>query len=160
MGETIVFSCRNCGYDKRMCMGVGMNCDIPKLFNGIVDTVRKGTYGKEWQRELKRDPTLVVNVSDEIYICPTCGSFSTGLNLALYKPVEKIRFAAFRHLKRYGTDCTLETNSNFRLYKKYPHICKKCDCDMTIFEWRDEKIRPTCPNCGGRGEFIQDTLWD
>lgn len=160
MGKIVVFSCRSCGYNAQMSLGVGKFCDISRLFKGIVDKAKNGEYGEEWRREIKRDPTLVVNVSDELYICPTCGAFTTGLNLALYKPVEKIHFAAFRHLKRYGTDLTLEQNPNFSLYKKYPHTCEKCDCDMIVYHWREEKIRPTCPYCSEKGEFCIDTLWD
>ena len=160
MGETIKFTCSHCGHEERISMGVGMHWDLEKIFNGIVDNVKKGKYGEEWKKELKKDPSIVVNISDEIYICLTCGYFTTDLNLSLYKPVEKVLFAAFRRNKRYGTDLTLESNPNFQLFRTYPHLCAKCNEQMIVRDSREDDVQPTCPECGEKGELCMDALWD
>ncbi len=160
MGMTIKFSCCRCGYEKKMDLGVGMFTDIDRLFNGIVDNVRDGRYGEEWKEEIQRDPSLVVNVSDEIYICPTCGFFKTGLNLSLYKPVAESSVSSSGSEKKYGTDLTLELSRHYRLYKKYPHCCEKCGEQMNIYKMHEGKTEPTCPECGGKGRISEDVFWD
>ena len=160
MGEIIKFTCSHCGHDEIMNIGVGMHWDIEKIFNGIVDRVKRGEYGEEWKKELQKDRSLVLNISDEIYICPTCGYFTTGLNLSLYKPLEKTLFTRFRRNKKYGTDLTLESNPDFQLYKTYPHLCAKCNEQMLIRNPRKNNLLPTCPKCGEKGQLFIDTLWD
>lgn len=160
MGEIIRFTCSHCDYDEKMSIGVGMHWDLKKIFNGIVEDVKRGKHGEDWKKELKKEPSLVVNISDEIYICPACGYFTTSLNLSLYKPVEKMKCPAFRRRERYGTDLTLETNPNYQLYKVYPHLCAKCNEQMIVRNSRKEDVLPTCPKCGEKGELFIDTLWD
>lgn len=159
MGETIKFTCSRCGHKEEMVMGVGMYWDIKRIFSEIAANARNGKYGEEWKKELKKDPSLTVNVSDEIYICPACGWFKADLNLSLYKPTKKDPFAAFHCRNKYGTDLTLERNPNFRLYKTYPHACAKCNEQMIVHHFWD-KLYPVCPECGGKGEFRRDSLWD
>ena len=160
MGEVIKFSCRRCGHEKRMRMGVGMHWDLDALFSGVVNGAKEGRYGEEWKLELMKDPSLALNVSDEIYVCPSCGCFSTGINLDLYKPAAESLSTADQSGRKYGTDLTFELSREYQLYKNYPHLCEKCNEQMKVYNKRNQEMRPSCPKCSGQGDFVTDCLWD
>ena len=119
MGEIIELACSRCGNVERITTGIGMLWDCGKIFNGIVDSVNEGKYGAEWRSELEKDPSLIVNISDEIYICPTCGCFKTGLNLSLFKRVEEKQSAESSMQKTDSSGHTLKSKLKFHLFKKH-----------------------------------------
>lgn len=159
MGQTISFLCHHCGYEERISMGVGMFWDLNQIFQGIVNDVKRGKYGELWKTELHNNPSLVVNISDELYVCPSCGYYCTGLNLSLYNQTDKIPMQ-FHHRKAYGTDLTLDLSSDYQLYKKYPHACKMCGEYLRIYNFQQDVPTPCCPKCGSNGEMKMDILWD
>ena len=134
--------------------------DYEAAFNGVVDDVQNGKYGEEWKRELEKSPNLAVSISDEIYVCPGCGYFTTDLNLSLYKPKKRLFSTAPATHKRYGFTLELDSAPGYRLYRKYPHPCIKCNKQMEARNPQKDKTKPACPQCGQRGKFREGDFWD
>ncbi len=70
MGTGYKFECSKCNYKIGVNLGVGFS--FKKENEAIVNYVKRGRCGKEWQEVNINNPGAAVNADREIYQCPKC----------------------------------------------------------------------------------------
>ena len=163
MGNGTVFRCEKCGYEDTVMNGIGFR--FPDLYQGTVNAIKAGEYGREWEEFFKRTSGAAVNAGLELYVCPVCNNFETALNLSLYAPnsqrVSKrhnIPFAVGYPAADMEYVMPHELDKDYHLVKEFEHKCTECGGKMEVYSSGD---RLKCPLCkDGLMEEADRIMWD
>ncbi|MBP5092813.1 MAG: hypothetical protein J6332_02055 [Abditibacteriota bacterium] len=155
MGQGYSFTCKKCGKEHQIFLGVGKKYFI--TCKKIKRDIQKGKYGKEWEKLFKCDMT--VDAENKLYVCGKCKNWVVEPDLSLYKP--KVKKSLAEILSEICMPSYLD-KEEYTLVKEYEHRCKKCgnvmEChDISGYKLPDMK----CPDCGGDfNTMIGEIFWD
>lgn len=150
MGTGIGLKCPKCSFHEQYFLGSGML--LPVTYVEVVDEIRNGKYGSEWQDYFRTHRGAAVNVDREVYQCPHCNAIVEDYNLDLYRTVNASPFDE-SYFDPQGR------NAGFTLIKHHPHPCPECGGQMQITDVHDQKSLP-CPKCGTTLIYSDDFIWD
>ncbi len=151
MGSGISLKCTSCNYKEEFFLGVGMM--FPCEYQDIVEDIRRGEYGDEWQKFFEENAGAAILAEKNLYHCPVCNHIETDYNLSLYNnkngtPPEDDYWA-------YWCDFDHE----YELVKNYTHICPKCSSQMDEVT-NDEIKKLPCPSCSKKLTRRGGICWD
>ena len=150
MGTGIGLKCPKCSFHEKYYLGTGML--LPVTYTEVVDGIRNGEYGSEWQDYFKKHRGAAVDVDREVYHCPQCNAIVEDYNLDLYCTINGSPFSD-SYFDPEGS------HPGFKLIKHHPHPCPKCGGQMERADRNDQKSLP-CPECGTTLIFSDDCIWD
>ena len=166
MGSGIGLKCSKCHKGYTIITGGGMM--FPSVYRELLDDIKKGRYGKEWQDIAQKTPHVAVDAEDYVYSCNKCGAWKIEKGLSLYEPNDQESLKK----KQYGIKTVEEwghvpyvTNydlvTDYHAVKRYIHKCDKCGGRMHRVKEKEFNNLP-CPKCGGNpikgyNEYI---CWD
>ena len=159
MGSGIHFICNDCGRVYECSTGIGFA--FPKQYKKLLDSVKKGKYGKEWKELVLNTRNIAIDAKTRLFICDKCSKWKTEEGLSLYVTKEGNQTEENREFDysnaSYVTDFDLE--NYYTLLKEYDHICPKCKNIMRL-GLEDEEDDLPCPKCGGKNYSIEYISWD
>ena len=166
MGIGYTFTCSKC--KKRYSASWGSGFMFPAVYEETMKAVRAGEYGIEWQKLVAENDYAVIDAEKYIYLCRRCHNWQSEPGLSIYEPkdIEAIKI-------KYKLDCddelkdrpyvtTMDIKEEYRILKRYVHVCNKCSGIMHRAT-KDELEYLPCPECGGAPEEPGSSgmiLWD
>ncbi len=150
MGIGIGLKCPKCSFHKHYSLGSGFL--LPVVHDEVVEKIKDGEYGIEWQEYFEAHPEAVVNVNLALYHCPLCNAIVDDYNLDLYNATNSTSAAN-------GTRPSWGDGGEREFVKHYTHLCPICDGEMQEVDWIMQETLP-CPRCGEKLIYRQDYNWD
>ena len=144
MGFGYSYVCRKCGHAYEVFSESGMLLhDVRKK---ALEDIAAGKYGPEWREAYERAPGASVDGSYEVYVCDTCGSWTSEVDITLCAP-EKADGAVWDRAREQW------------VFREYRPACRKCGGN-THAASDDELRHLPCPVCGAPNEEQGGFLWD
>ena len=161
MGEILTFYCPVCKFGHTLWEGIGFAGFAEYMDDRI--NARCIKAGKEMKNSLANYPNGMISNRHTLAICETCDSFANVEELGMYVPTEeKVTYDKNGQLKKFDKNYQYFYRKPYyyKLYKRYPHKCKKCGGVMKALQ-KNEFKEIQCPNCGHRYlKVSQDGNWD
>lgn len=169
MGEILGLSCPSCRFQGSVWVGIGFIGFIEYCENTVNDKYKKKE--KTIKAFLDDYPDGMISIDGTIALCPSCGDFRGVKEMGMYIPTDKkILCNETGQLIYDGVDKDYRwfyDNPNYhKLYKRYPHKCKKCGGIMKALMQSElyeitEIDEICCPVCGHHGLKVQNAgCWD
>jgi formamidopyrimidine-DNA glycosylase len=131
MGHGFTITCKDCGYEKEISLGVGFMYyslenvmdQLPKPErNRLKEAVKERFHIEQIGYDLAR-------YEKKLYVCKTCGEFSDDLHVLIRDPRDNKAVYRTRHTCRKCQSPLKQISEN--AFKKYP--CPKCN-KMTLIQ--------------------------
>ena len=151
MGVGYSFTCSKCGKQYDASWGSGYM--FPVEYEEIMKAIRAGEYGTEWQKLEAENDYVVVDAEKHIYLCKKCHNWQSEPAMSLYVPRDleaikkKHRLESSEELKERSFVIPWEIKKEYRIFKRYVHVCKKCRGLMHKATKEELESLP-CPECG------------
>ncbi|MDR1018217.1 MAG: hypothetical protein LBM02_05900 [Lachnospiraceae bacterium] len=160
MGKGYLFHCDNCHYTFEANLGIGFL--FLAVYKNTIKEIQKGKYGIKIKDFLLDYKDAAISCEQVLFQCENCNSLDSGLDLSMYLPDLKYE-KKLTNIYDYHLD--FELKSKYKLYSKYPHLCKKCGSTMTIYneDELEELISQNkfqCPVCNKELEVSLSLMWD
>ncbi len=164
MGAVLMLSCPSCWFQARVFVGTGSMSGLEYFKNTVNDKYKKKI--RTIKAFLDDYPDGIITIDETIAVCQSCGTFRNVKEMGMYIPTDKKMLCneyghpIFDGLdKDYRLFCR-KTNYH-KLYKRYPHKCKKCGGIMKALMQSElneitEIDEICCPFCGHHGLKVQD----
>lgn len=150
MGVGSEFVCKNCGKEFVALGRCGVN--YSQYYQQVVEEIKAGKYGKQWQETLNSRPTVVANVEEYIYICSSCNHWEVSPCLSLYAP----RTGRLDESGDMENTVPYALTPNYHIIRRYYHKCPQCGRRMKRVS---EFSEIPCPRCGTMCQGVP-LLWD
>ena len=144
--------------------GVGMM--FPTAYRGLVEAIKKGKYGRDWQKLMASRDDVAVNAERRLYLCPICGQWEMIYDLSLYIPKkgkggEKKPAQVKQKDYVLPLELTSQWESSYELLKHYKHQCPTCKATMVPVDM-DDLLGASfkCPECGHPNQIKSVVMWD
>ena len=166
MGCGTVLKCSKCHKEYEILTGIGML--YPLVYSELLDDIKNGKYGKEWQDIALKTPHVAVDAEKHVYSCRKCGAWKTEEGLSIYEPddYESLNTKRYGHIpvEERGDDpfvLAMNHKKDYHVVKRYVHKCDKCGSRMHRVNENEFHDLP-CPECGGKPEkgYNSIILWD
>ena len=161
MGEGYMWECPKCKYKFRA--NVGMGFSYWDVYAKTFEKARLGGFGKELKETLKNHPNAVIDPTDGVYRCTSCGELAAEPILTVYIPKgeEQCATASVRSVaKAYMTPNEMEWYFDLRV--EYNHRCKRCGGRMVTvhIKFEEKKDGLLCPDCKTPLRRTSSIEWD
>ena len=139
MGMFYSVYCKKCGYRNYLNHGHGFL--YGETYSKAMNDGKEGKLGEEIKNFLLMNPEGILDVEFRIAQCKKCGEYASVKALNMYVPDETTPKC---NKKIVFPD---EIGYYYKLYKEFPHKCKKCNGIMKLVpKINDYNLK--CPNCG------------
>lgn len=166
MGQMNDLRCPKCGYRTHLRLGVGFL--YPEVFAEAQEKGKRGDFGEDIKEFFEEYPNGVIDPVPVIMRCEKCGNYTSVDALTMYIPDEtkvrkkKSRGAWSIAMSYYDADYVApgEFKEYYKVYKKYPHTCKKCNGKLKSPSNFDMK-KLECPRC--KHKYLEEWMiafWD
>lgn len=163
MSEWHVLHCNKCNYNFTASFGTGL--DLPFVYEETRRAAKKGAFGEELQKFLTENLEGAIDVSKAVSVCKKCGELENIQIFGMYLPEESFsliktigNLLITKPFTDYGHICARNVEVKYKLVAKYPHKCKRCGGEVTIFPEMPFK-HFECPYCHvemNLRDFIED----
>lgn len=160
MGTGFEFKCINCNYKLSVNLGIGFR--YPYLCNNILDDMKKGTMGKDFQEIANNVKNPAVYASQDLYLCENCGCLKPELTIALCSTInshsksDRPFSSVCEHLEldTYVMSYQLGTEYKTELISEYH--CEKCKTKMKKISSYKKLKCPQCQNLLNYSKYFWD----
>lgn len=160
MGTGFEFKCKNCNYKLSVNLGIGFR--YPYLCNSILDDMKSGKMGKDFQEKANNIKNPAVYVPRDLYLCENCGDLRPELTIALCSPINDPResdapFSSVCECLEFDTyvmSYMLGTEYKKELVNEYH--CKKCKTKMKKLTSYKKLKCPQCQNLLSYSKYFWD----
>ena len=160
MGRGYVFRCNDCGKEYQLNLGIGFG--YSNECRNLRQAALKWEFGDEWKQIMSENEYYIIEAENYLYYCKNCGKWECSPKLSIYAPKDLKALLdqqrGEKTVKEWGYDPWGVNKEDYKLFKRYRHVCPECGKVMKGYGENDWKSFPDlhlkCPDCNG--ELIHD----
>lgn len=163
MGSGRAYKCYNCGTKFTNLFGSGMFYSL--AYKETIEDIRNGKYGDYLKTVFHDNCYSVVDIDRYLYVCE-CGNWSMDKRMDLYLPIDTETIKRVKYVGKPVDEIVcapyaISLRDDYRLVKKYDHICEKCNSVMKEYNDNDD-VDLKCPNCNNTlsSNIYEMIFWD
>lgn len=162
MGLGIEYRCSKCDQQYEVSLGFGFLYRM--TYKNVVDEIHNGKYGQELKDLMNSTDNVAVDAVETLFYCSECGSWEVLPDLSLYIACNDIAIEDVKQGSPVIPTIERKDFPQYRLLKKYDHICPKCNKPMQGVNDNEYNklsgLRLSCPKCSGELNCSSAFHWD